>query len=43
MFDGDVVFALATGDASRLDAGAFTALGAVAVDVIGEAIERSVG
>ncbi|MCC6619363.1 MAG: P1 family peptidase [Chloroflexi bacterium] len=43
MFDGDVVFALATGDASRLDAGTFTALGAVAVDVIGEAIERSVG
>jgi D-aminopeptidase len=42
MFDGDVVFALATGDGSRVTPEAFFALGAAALDAIGEAIERSV-
>jgi L-aminopeptidase/D-esterase-like protein len=41
-FDGDVVFALSTGDGSRMSSEAFTALGMVAVDAVGEAIERSV-
>lgn len=42
MFDGDVVFALGTGDASRAAPEAFFALGAALVDAVGEAIERSV-
>lgn len=42
MFDGDVVFTLATGDASRVAAEPFFALGMTVVDVVGEAIERSV-
>jgi L-aminopeptidase/D-esterase-like protein len=41
-FDGDVVFAVSTGGGSRMAPEAFTALGMVAVDVVGEAIERSV-
>jgi L-aminopeptidase/D-esterase-like protein len=41
-FDGDVVFAMSTGDGSRLPPDAFTALGVAAVDAVGEAIERSV-
>jgi L-aminopeptidase/D-esterase-like protein len=42
LFDGDVVFAMSTGDGSRLPPEAFTALGVAAVDAVGEAIERSV-
>ena len=42
MFDGDVVFTLATGDASRSGADAFLALGLAVDEVMGEAIERSV-
>jgi L-aminopeptidase/D-esterase-like protein len=42
MFDGDVVFALSTGDGSASAPEAFFTIGVVAVDVIGEAIERSV-
>ncbi len=42
LFDGDVVFALGTGDGSRVDAEGFFALGSAAVDTVGEAIERSV-
>jgi L-aminopeptidase/D-esterase-like protein len=42
MFDGDVVFTLATGDGSRVGAEDLFAIGAAAVDAIGEAIERSV-
>jgi L-aminopeptidase/D-esterase-like protein len=43
MFDGDVVFTLATGDGSRVAAEALFELGAATQDAIGEAIERSVG
>lgn len=42
LFDGDVVFAMSTGDGSRLSLEAFMALGVAAVDAVGEAIERSV-
>jgi L-aminopeptidase/D-esterase-like protein len=42
MFDGDVVFALSTGDGSASSPEALFALGAAAIDAIGEAIERSV-
>ena len=42
MFDGDVVFAMSTGDGSRCDAEPFLRLGMAADDAIGEAIERSV-
>lgn len=42
MFDGDVVFALATGDGSRVGPEVFLRLGLAAQDAIGEAIERSV-
>ena len=42
LFDGDVIFAMSTGDGSRMAPEAFTALGMAAVDVVGEAIERSV-
>jgi L-aminopeptidase/D-esterase-like protein len=43
LFDGDVVFAMSTGDGSRHSVEAFNALGIAAVDAAGEAIERSVG
>lgn len=43
MFDGDVVFAMSTGDGSRSEAEPFLVLGLAADDAIGEAIERSVG
>jgi len=42
MFDGDVVFALGTGDGSRVVAETIFSIGSAAVDAIGEAIERSV-
>jgi L-aminopeptidase/D-esterase-like protein len=42
LFDGDVVFALSTGDGSRMAPEALFTLGQVVIDVIGEAIERSV-
>ncbi|HEY6607815.1 MAG TPA: P1 family peptidase [Candidatus Limnocylindria bacterium] len=42
MFDGDVVFTMSTGEALPMAPEAFFALGAAAVDAIGEAIERSV-
>jgi L-aminopeptidase/D-esterase-like protein len=43
MFDGDVVFALGTGDGSRVPPEALFGLGSAVVDAVGEAIERSVG
>lgn len=43
MFDGDVAFALSTGDGSRMALEPFFGLGRAVVDVVGEAIERSVG
>jgi L-aminopeptidase/D-esterase-like protein len=43
MFDGDVVFALGTGDGSRVAPEALFGLGSAVTDAIGEAIERSVG
>jgi L-aminopeptidase/D-esterase-like protein len=43
LFDGDVVFTLATGDGSRVGAEGLFAIGSAAVDAVGEAIERSVG
>jgi L-aminopeptidase/D-esterase-like protein len=42
MFDGDVVFALSTGDGARTAPEAFFALQVAVVDAVGEAIERSV-
>lgn len=42
MFDGDVVFSMSTGDGARASAEAFFELCAAALEVIGEAIERSV-
>ena len=42
LFDGDVVFALSSGDGSRMAPEALFALGQVVIDVVGEAIERSV-
>jgi L-aminopeptidase/D-esterase-like protein len=42
MFDGDVVFTLSTGDGPVASPAAFFELARVAIDVIGEAIERSV-
>jgi L-aminopeptidase/D-esterase-like protein len=42
MFDGDVVFALSTGDGSRMAPEALFAIGRAVIDVVGEAIERSV-
>lgn len=42
MFDGDAVFALSTGDGSTMDAGEFLGIGIVAVEVLSEAVERSV-
>ena len=42
MFDGDTVFALSTGDGTTMDAGDFMGIGMLAVEVLSEAIERSV-
>ena len=42
MFDGDVAFAMSTGDGSRMPAEPFFGLGLAILDVVGEAIERSV-
>lgn len=42
MFDGDVIFALSTGDGSRATAEQLFAVSEAAIDAIGEAIERSV-
>ena len=42
MFDGDTVSALSTGSGPAMDAGEFMGLGVVAVEVLSEAIERSV-
>jgi L-aminopeptidase/D-esterase-like protein len=42
-FDGDVVFAMSTGDGSRPGVEAFMRITAGALDAVGEAIERSVG
>jgi L-aminopeptidase/D-esterase-like protein len=42
MFDGDVVFALSSGDGSAASPAAALALARAATDAIGEAIERSV-
>jgi L-aminopeptidase/D-esterase-like protein len=42
MFDGDVVFTLSTADGARMPTDAFFGLGLVALDVVGEAIERAV-
>ena len=41
-FDGDVVFTMSTGDGSRVSTELFFALGLAILDVVGEAIERSV-
>jgi len=43
MFDGDVVFAVSTGDGTTSGPESFLELGLAADDAIGEAIERSVG
>jgi L-aminopeptidase/D-esterase-like protein len=43
MFDGDIIFAMSTGDGSRQPAEPFFMLVRAAVDAVGEAIERSVG
>jgi len=42
MFDGDIVFALSTGDARRIAPEAFFGLQIATIDTVGEAIERSV-
>ena len=42
LFDGDVVFAMSSGDGTRLAVEPFFALGVAVLDVVGEAIERSV-
>jgi L-aminopeptidase/D-esterase-like protein len=42
MFDGDTVFALSTGAGTPMDGGDFMGLGMLAVEVLSEAIERSV-
>ncbi|MBA2634039.1 MAG: P1 family peptidase [Chloroflexi bacterium] len=42
MFDGDTVFALSTGSGVAMDPGDFMGLGVLAVEVLSEAIERSV-
>ncbi len=42
MFDGDTVFALSTGDGTTMDGGDFMGIGMLAVEVLSEAIERSV-
>ena len=42
MFDGDTVFALSTGVGTAMEAAEFLGLGVLAVEVLSEAIERSV-
>ena len=42
MFDGDTVFALSTGSGAAMAPGEFMALGIAAVELLSEAIERSV-
>jgi L-aminopeptidase/D-esterase-like protein len=42
VYDGDTVFALSTGSGVAMPAGEFLALGMAAVDLLGEAIARSV-
>ncbi|HUH16738.1 MAG TPA: P1 family peptidase [Methylomirabilota bacterium] len=42
MFDGDTVFALSTGGGAIMPAGEFMGLGVLAVELLSEAIERSV-
>jgi L-aminopeptidase/D-esterase-like protein len=42
MFDGDTVFALSTGSGTTMDGGDFMGVGMLAVEVLCEAIERSV-
>lgn len=42
MYDGDTVFALSTGSGAAMEAGAFLAIGMAAVEVLCEAIGRSV-
>ena len=42
MFDGDTVFALSTGSGTAMDPGDFLSLGMLAVELVSEAIERSV-
>lgn len=42
MFDGDTVFALSTGGGATMPAGEFMGLGVLAVELLSEAIERSV-
>jgi L-aminopeptidase/D-esterase-like protein len=42
MFDGDTVFALSSGDGAAMEAADFLGLGVLAVEVLSEAIERSV-
>lgn len=42
MFDGDTVFALCTGSGTPMDGGDFMGVGMLAVEVLSEAIERSV-
>lgn len=42
MFDGDVAFTMSIGDGPTLGVGAFFALGMATLEVVGEAIERSV-
>jgi L-aminopeptidase/D-esterase-like protein len=42
MFDGDSVFALSTGTGTTMDGGDFMGIGMLAVEVLSEAIERSV-
>ena len=41
-FDGDTVFALSTGDGTAMAPGEFMVLGVAAVEILSEAIERSV-
>jgi L-aminopeptidase/D-esterase-like protein len=42
MFDGDAVFALSTGSGTSMEGGDFMGVGMLAVEVLSEAIERSV-
>jgi L-aminopeptidase/D-esterase-like protein len=42
MFDGDAVFAMSTGSGTPMDGGDFIGIGMLAVDVLSEAVERSV-
>jgi len=42
LYDGDTVFALSTGSGEPMAPGAFMGLGIAAVEVLSEAIERSV-